>query len=78
MQALAQWQEQRLSILPAQVHPRKLTLALIKAARLCQLRQGTVTGVSTSAEGAVIGGPGPLLRPCSPAAPSWHCSQAQH
>ena len=39
----------------AQVHPHRLTLALIKAAQHCRLQRSTVTGISTDADGAVSG-----------------------
>ena len=39
----------------AQVHPKQLTLALIRAAKHCTLRMGTVTGISTDDRGRVTG-----------------------
>ena len=37
------------------MHPKQLTLALIRAAEHCTLRTGTVTGISTDTRGQVTG-----------------------
>ena len=37
------------------MHPRQLTLALIRAAERCKLRKGTVTGIRTGDSGQVTG-----------------------
>ena len=37
------------------MHPKQLTLALVRAAKHCTLRTGTVTGISTDTRGQVTG-----------------------
>ena len=49
----------------AQVHPKQLTLALIRAAQHCTLRRGIVTGISSGSRGQVTGDPWSLTRALS-------------